>query len=81
MAGKLSKITWHIDADVKFVFYVDEFNYIKRAQILNRSGWGYLDLKNRSVGKIKANDFMELYSTYCLPNNAWWSLKLSRHVV
>lgn len=73
------KTTWQIDVNTKFVFYVDKFNYIKRVQMLNRSGWGYLDLKKKDVGKITVQEFRDLYSTYHLPDNVWLIQSLSVH--
>ena len=81
MAGKLKKIIWRLNVDTKFVFYVDRFDYIQRIQMLNRDGWGYLDLDKKSIGKIKSNDFIYLYSTYSLPRNAWSIPELSVHSV
>jgi hypothetical protein len=47
MAGK-RKITWQLNDDVKFVFYVDRFGYIKKAQMKNLAGWGYIEFEKKA---------------------------------
>ena len=67
-AGK-RVLVWEIDVDTKFVFFTDRFGYITRIQMMNRkTEWVYEDLNQRKyIGKIKALDFIKLYSAYFLP--------------
>jgi len=71
MRKELKKTTL-ITADAKFVFYADDKGNIKRAQMLNRDAWGYLDLQGRGeVGRITVAEFIKLHSTYCSSNWVW----------
>ena len=78
MSQKLRRFAWTIDVDIKFVLYVDKWDYVKRAQILNRKSWGYLDLQNKKeIGKIRVGEFMKIYATYCFPHDGTLSPELS----
>jgi len=58
-------VSWSFNIDEKFVFFTNKSGLIVRVQMLNRTGWGYADLKGpKEVGKIKVEEFKKIYKKY-----------------